>query len=285
MALDIPSVIQANGARWPNMVIDFDALSSLEQQAAALIASKPRYQNVAAQTGVPWPAIAVIHMRECSQRWNLNIAQGDPWNAVSIRVPAGRGPFNSWEEAAIDALTNCDPHLSRWTHWDTIGGTLTGLEMYNGLGYSMRNSPSPYVWSRTDQYVSGKFGSDHVFDPNMDDIQQGCAGLLVFMMQQDPTILTDFPSWGAPPAQPSLTGPDGVLRDTRWLQNTLNQLKANPQLQPDGEWGKLTADALKAYQATAGISVSGRYNLPTLNSLVTSLAEAEPPGVTPATVA
>ncbi len=285
MALDILSVIQTNAARWPKMVIDFDALSSLEQQAAALIASKQRYQDVAAQTHVPWPAIAVIHMRECSQRWDLSIAQGDPWNAASVRVPLGRGPFNSWNEAAIDALTNCEPHLSRWPHWDTIGGTLTGLEMYNGLGYAMRSTSSPYVWSRTDQYVAGKFISDHVFDPNQDDVQQGCAGLLACMMQQDPTILADFPSWGAPPAQPSLTGPDGVLRDTLWLQQTLNQLKTSPQLKPDGAWGKLTIDALKAYQATAGLSASGRYNLPTLNSLVTTLAEANLPGATTATVA
>ncbi len=285
MALDILSVIQTNAARWPKMVIDFDALSSLEQQAAALIASKQRYQAVAAQARVPWPAIAVIHMRECSQNWNLSIAQGDPWNAVSVRVPIGRGPFNSWEEAAMDALTNGDNPMNRWAHWDTIGGTLTRLEMYNGLGYALRTSPSPYVWSRTDQYVAGKFVSDHVFDPTVDDVQQGCAGLLVCMMKQDPTILTDFPSWGAPPAQPSLTGPDGVLRDTLWLQRTLNQLKVNPQLKPDGGWGPLTIAALKNYQTTAGLSASGRYNLPTLNSLVNTVASAAQPGQSTATVA
>lgn len=285
MTFDIASVIQANAARWPKMVIDFDALPSLEKQAAGLIVSKQHYQAVAAQTGVPWPVIAVIHERECSQNWNESIAQGDPWNAVSVRVPAGRGPFNSWEEAAVDALTNCEPFLSRCPSWDNIGAVLTQLERYNGLGYAMRNAASPYVWSRTDQYVSGKYVSDHVFDPTVDDVQQGCAGLLVCMMQQDPTILTDFPSWGTPPAQPSLTGPDGVVRDTLWLQNTLNQLKANPQLKTDGAWGGLTIAALKAYQATSGLGASGRYNVPTLNSLVNSLAEVEQPGATTATVA
>jgi lysozyme family protein len=283
-SLDIPSLMQANAARWSHMVIDFDALSPLQKQAAALIASKSRYQAVAAQTGVPWPVIAVIHERECSQNWNLNIAQGDPWNKVSVRVPAGRGPFASWEEAAIDALTNCNPFLSRWSHWEAIEGVLTRLESYNGGGYAERNLPSPYIWSRTDQYVCGKYDSDGVFDPDTIDAQQGCAGLLLCMMQQDPTILADFPSWGAPPAQPSLTGPDGVEYDTLWLQKTLNQLKANPQLKPDGVWGDNTRTALQNYQASVALAASGRYNLPTLNSLVNTLAAA-PPDATPATVA
>jgi lysozyme family protein len=35
----------------------------------------------------------VIHEREASQSWKANLAQGDPWNAVSIHIPRGRGPF------------------------------------------------------------------------------------------------------------------------------------------------------------------------------------------------
>jgi lysozyme family protein len=251
--LNLAGLIQANAARWPNMIIDFDAVSTLDQVASQLIAAKPRYQAVAAQTKVPWPVIAVIHERECSQNWNLSIAQGDPWNQVSVHVPAGRGPFASWEQAAVDALTTCE-HMDQWTHWDSIGGVLTRLEMYNGTGYAIMDRPSPYVWSRTDQYVSGKYVADHDFDPNVIDVQQGCAGLLVRMMAQDPTIVAEFASWGAPPAQPSLMGPDGVLRDTRWLQATLNQLGANPQLTTDGNWGPHSIAALRNYQAGAGIA-------------------------------
>jgi lysozyme family protein len=282
--LDLSGLIQANAARWPNMIIDFDALPTLDQVATQLLAAKTRYQTVSAQTSVPWPVIAVIHERECSQNWNLSIAQGDPWNQVSVHVPAGRGPFTSWEQAAIDALVNCE-HMDQWSHWDTLGGVLTRLEMYNGTGYAAMNRPSPYVWSRTDQYVSGKYVADHDFDPSVIDVQQGCAGLLARMMAQDPTILADFPSWGAPPAQPSLTGADGVLHDTRWLQSTLNQLGANPQLTTDGGWGPHTITALKTYQTAAGIAASGRYNLPTLDSLVNTLASAAQPGQSTATVA
>jgi hypothetical protein len=62
------------------------------------------------------------------------------------------------------------------------------LEEYNGLGYASRDKPSPYVWSGTDQYVSGKYVRDGVYDPNVVDQQLGCAGLLMAMMSLDPTI-------------------------------------------------------------------------------------------------
>jgi lysozyme family protein len=84
---------------------------------------------------VPWAFIAVAHERESSQDWTGILAQGDPWNRVSVHVPAGRGPFKSWEDAAIDALVNCAPHAAQNKDW-SIGGTLTMLEQYNGLGYA-----------------------------------------------------------------------------------------------------------------------------------------------------
>jgi lysozyme family protein len=149
--------------------------------------AKARYQAVSAKTGVPWAFIAVAHERECSQDWTGSLAQGDPWNRVSVHVPAGRGPFRSWEEAAIDALVGCAPHAARNKDW-TIGGTLAKLEEYNGLGYAARGRPSPYIWSGTDQYKSGKYVRDGVYDPNVVDSQLGCAGLLMAMMALDPTV-------------------------------------------------------------------------------------------------
>jgi len=140
-----------------------------------------------AKTGVPWPVIAVIHERECSQDWTASLAQGDPWNRISVHVPAGRGPFRSWEEAAIDALDKCAPYAARNKDW-SIGGLLTTLEEYNGLGYAARGVPSPYVWAGTDQYRSGKYIRDGVYDPDAVDSQPGCAGLLMAMMALDPTI-------------------------------------------------------------------------------------------------
>ena len=92
--------------------------------AKRLVAAKQRYLTVSDKTGIPWPFIAVTHQRESSQDWSKSLAQGDPWNKESTHVPAGRGPFKTWEEAAYDALVNCAPHAARNTDW-SIGGLLT----------------------------------------------------------------------------------------------------------------------------------------------------------------
>jgi lysozyme family protein len=149
--------------------------------------AKARYLAVSTRTGVPWFVIAVIHERECTQSWNGSLAQGDPWNRTSVHVPKGRGPFKSWEDAAVDALVNCAPFAARWRDW-SIGGILTLLEQYNGLGYAARGVPSPYIWAGTDQYHSGKYVRDGVYDPNVVDRQLGCAGLLMAMAALDSSI-------------------------------------------------------------------------------------------------
>ena len=196
---DLAALSRANAKRWANASL----IRNFSDVAKHLVspAAKPRYQAVAAGTGVPWAAIAAIHERECSQDWTGSLAQGDPWNRVSVHVPAGRGPFNSWEEAAIDALRNCAPYAARNKDW-SIGGTLTVLEEYNGLGYASRGVPSPYVWSGTDQYRSGKYVRDGVYDPNAVDSQLGCAGLLMAMMALDRSIVFDGtkPATAGPPS-------------------------------------------------------------------------------------
>jgi lysozyme family protein len=150
---------------------------------------------------VPWFFIAVVHERESSQSWKASLAQGDPWNEVSRHVPAGRGPFISWEEAAVDALVNCPPFAARNKDW-SVGGLLTMLEQYNGLGYAERGVPSPYLWSGTNQYSSGKYIRDGVYSETAIDVQLGCAGLILGMMRLDRTI-----SFGAPLAMPQAQAP------------------------------------------------------------------------------
>lgn len=187
--IDLIALRRANAQRWANAGLTRNFASV----AGYLVSpdAKSRYQAVAAKTGIPWAAIAVIHERECSQDWTGSLAQGDPWDRVSVHVPAGRGPFKSWEEAAIDALENCTPYAARNKDW-SIGGILTVLEQYNGLGYASRGVPSPYVWSGTDQYRSGKYIRDGVYDPHAIDSQLGCAGLLMAMIALDRSI--DFGS-------------------------------------------------------------------------------------------
>jgi lysozyme family protein len=205
---DLAALRSANAKRWADAKLTRD-FSSVAKRLV-LPGAKSRYQAVAAKTGVPWPAIAVIHERECSQDWTGSLAQGDPWNRISVHVPAGRGPFKSWEEAAADALVNCAPHLARNKDW-SIGGTLTRLEEYNGLGYAARSAPSPYLWSGTDQYRSGKYVRDGVYDSTAVDRQLGCAGLLLAMIALDPTIT--FSGTAIAPPGPAAAIPKPVVHD------------------------------------------------------------------------
>lgn len=188
--MDFEALKQAESKRWNNAKIKDGLQPSVAQVATRLLTGKERYKLVDDETLVPWFLIAVIHERESSQSWKASLAQGDPWNKVSIHVPRGRGPFNSWEDAAVDALTNCSPYAAQWKDW-SIGGSLLILEEYNGLGYAKKEIPSPYLWAATDQYVSGKYVADGHYDPNAIDSQLGCAALLKAMMEQDDSITID----------------------------------------------------------------------------------------------
>lgn len=187
--IELARLKAANAARWRAMRVVPACTTSLDAVAARLVAAaaKARYASVSTPTAVPWFVIAVIHQREASQSWAANLAQGDPWNSVSIHVPKGQGPFASWEAAAVDALTRSPPYAAHWADW-TIGGLLTLLEEYNGLGYAQRGVPSPYLWAATDQYKSGKYIADGHYDPHAVDHQLGCAALLARMMLIDSSI-------------------------------------------------------------------------------------------------
>lgn len=214
---DLSALKAANAERWSKAKLTRNFASV----ARCLIDSqaKARYQTVSKYTGVPWYFIAVVHEREASQRWDRQLGQGDPLYEVSTHVPKGRGPFHTWEAGAIDALVNCAPFAARNKDW-SIGGTLTMLEQYNGLGYfegpvTKKNGvviarypsqASPYIWSGTDQYKSGKYVRDGVFDPNVIDVQLGCAGLLMAMATLDRTI--SFGNAPLPPDLPDIHPPE-----------------------------------------------------------------------------
>jgi lysozyme family protein len=187
--VDVKALISANADRWKAMKVTVQLVPTLDSVSKRLVAAdaKTQYVAVSGKTGVPWFVIAVIHEREASQSWKANLAQGDPWNKVSIHVPAGRGPFQSWADAAVDALKNAPPHAANWGNW-TAGGALTLLEEYNGLGYAAKGRPSPYVWASTDQYVKGKYVADGHYDPNAVDHQLGCAALLSRMATLDSSV-------------------------------------------------------------------------------------------------
>lgn len=200
--VDLTALTSANVKRWQAAKIK----NGFTGIAKSLVAAKARYQSVEKVTGVPWFVIAVIHERESSQNWGRSLAQGDPWDRVSVHVPAGRGPFKSWEDAAIDALANCAPYLARKKDW-SLGPALVNLELYNGGGYAARGVPSPYLWAGTDQYKAGKYVRDNIYDENHVDTQPGCVGMLKAMMQIDPSISFDGAATKTVPPPPDIPKP------------------------------------------------------------------------------
>jgi lysozyme family protein len=210
--VDFTALTAVELKRWQNAKLTRKSLS--DSAAKRLVAAKERYQAVEHATGVPWFVIAVIHERESSQSWKGSLAQGDPWDKVSVHVPAGRGPFGSWESAAIDALVNCPPQLAKREDW-SLAGILIGLNLYNGVGYAVRGVPSPYLWAGTDQYKSGKYVSDGKYDPSHVDQQLGCVALLLSMMELDRSIVIDGkpvapePIPVTKPAQAPVASPSG----------------------------------------------------------------------------
>lgn len=258
MPVDVPALRITNAKRWANVKPTRNVVAI----AKNLVVSKARYQAVEAKTGVPWYVIAVIHERESSQNWTRSLAQGDPINAYSRHVPAGRPP-GTWEAVAIDALCNCGPFLSR-KKWRDAGEILTNLELYNGVGYANKVRPSPYLWAGTNQYVSGKYIADGVYDPSHVDTQPGTAALILAMMALDPSI-----KLGGDPSLPQVVSPPlvPVIHDGQWLQDTLNKLGAIPKLVVDGQVGPATRNAVRAFQLAQGLVVDGLVGPATFEAL------------------
>jgi lysozyme family protein len=172
-------------SQWNQATILSSKASSVAAVAKRLVAAKDRYVAVEKVTGVPWYMIAAIHERESSQNWKASLAQGDPWNRVSTHVPRGRGPFSSWEAAAIDALRL--DGLSRVKDW-RLEKIIYYWELYNGWGYAAHAIPSPYVWAATSIQKPGKYIADGVWSSTAMDQQLGCVAMLKGMMAIDPSI-------------------------------------------------------------------------------------------------
>lgn len=171
--------------QWDTMEILPARLNEVNSVAQRLFAAKTRYSAVEQATTVPWYMIACIHERESSQDWKASLAQGDRWDRVSTHVPAGRGPFASWEAAAIDAL-HLDG-LTLVTDW-RVEKTIYYWTKYNGWGYYAHNIPSPYVFGATTIQKPGKYIRDGIWSANTTDTQIGCAVMLKQIMILDPTI-------------------------------------------------------------------------------------------------
>jgi lysozyme family protein len=229
-----------------------DKNAEARRAATNAMKGRARYQTVEAQTGVPWFFIAAIHYREASQSWKGCLHNGDPWNEITKAVPAGRGPWNSWEEAAVDALQfEGYANLQDWR----CGDVFRRLELYNGAGYrtcGIRNfachkqgkrkgtfdgiyygsmqdttprNASPYIYNGTLYYEKGVSIEDHSFYP--DAIDDNVGVMLFLKILQDVSGETFFEING-PEAGP-LAAPVRLEQEALDILQTLGQQASVPK--------------------------------------------------------
>src|SRR5262245_14957104 len=202
--------LRADYARlWQAMKIRNDRLPVVDAIARRLIASKSRYQAVAETTKVPWFIIAVIHEREASANFHRHLHNGDPLSARTYHVPAGRPPPPAqppftWEESAADALAL--EGLTKVGSW-SVERACYELELYNGFGYRRHGINSPYLWSFSNNYSSGKYVADGQWSASAVDAQCGVMPLLQRMMVADPSCAFD----DTPSEHPAVVATDAPL--------------------------------------------------------------------------
>ena len=175
--------------------------------AKRILADQDRYRLVAQAIGHPtiWPLIGALHDREASGSFAGVLHNGERIIGTGRKtslVPAGRGPFPSWEAAAEDALIIkgwdkiADWPLERW---------LYEAERFNGWGYVGRGINSPYVWAGTSQQQPGKYVADDVWDSRAVDKQIGVAAVLKALFDLEPSA---SPESDVPPAKPPAELPE-----------------------------------------------------------------------------
>jgi lysozyme family protein len=226
-----------------------------------LQAGRSRYQQVADDSGIPWFFIAVIHNMESGLDFDRHLHNGDPLTARTVHVPGGRPrsgepPF-SWEQSAADALSL--RNLGRQTDW-RLTSVLYRLEAYNGWGYRLHHPevPSPYLWSFSNHYKSGKYVADGRWSDTAVSRQCGAAVLLRRMAESG---RIDFPDPPLPAEEEFLisrytttrpTDPS-LLARTEDLQRWLNTFPGI-FVKVDGFPGEQTSNAFKK---VAGIFLPG----------------------------
>src|SRR5262249_47659989 len=89
---------------WSTMTIHPNKADVVTGIVRKLIEQKSTYEAVEADTGGPWFVIAALHQRESNADFTTYLGNGEPLERVTRLVPAGRGPFKSFEEGAIDAI-------------------------------------------------------------------------------------------------------------------------------------------------------------------------------------
>ncbi len=205
-----------------------------------IIDHRSRYENVADTLGIPWYFIAAVHNMESSQNFSKHLHNGDPLTARTIHVPEdrpkqGTPPF-TWEESAVDALKLRRLHnVPEWS----LPRLLYELEGYNGWGYRLYHSHvlSPYLWSFSKHYISGKYIADGTWSDTARSRQCGAVILIKRLEERDEITLSAI-------QEPIFFYSTKEEAEADKLQQFLNQFNGIA-LRVDGWPGEKTSNAME----------------------------------------
>jgi lysozyme family protein len=156
-----------------------DKLSQVRWYTDRLLRFQERYREVGDPLSIPWYFIGAVHALEGGFNFETHLHNGDPLTRKTTHVPkdrpnSGSPPFR-WVDSAKDALMMKGFHTQ--ANW-SLPAMLYRWEAYNGFGYRPQGLPTPYLWSFSNHYTSGKFVQDGVFKPDAVSKQCGAAVML-----------------------------------------------------------------------------------------------------------
>lgn len=136
---------------------------------------------------IPWQVIGAIHEREGSLDFGTCLHNGDPLGQVTTHVPAWLWPFDTWEAAAIDALSR-ETYIPGMdiTTVDWLAAIAEYCERYNGLWYRKRWRVSPYVWSGARFYTGWRYVADGKFSATSKDSRPGTMPVIMALAKKMP---------------------------------------------------------------------------------------------------
>lgn len=186
------SVKKGYGNLWAKAAIRDAKAAEANEAADYIIKHRARYEKVAERIGAKevWPLIGALHWREAAGSFSGILHNGQHIIGTGRKTtlePKNRGPFSSWEEAAVDALVLKGWH--RITDWYLIERWLYQTEPFNGWGYFLyRDENSPYLWAATNLQEYGKYTSDGNFDRSAWDKQLGVVAILKAIFAKQPEL-------------------------------------------------------------------------------------------------
>lgn len=260
------------------MVVKPEAAHAIDEVAQRILKSRARFDLVTAAIGVPVVFSGPSFEREADLNFNLSPAQGDPWRQVSRHVPKNRGPFKSWQDAAVDAyrLNGLDQVGGANWNWELV---CFYFETFNGFGYrDFHHMHSPYLWAGTNIQTIGKYTADGKFAQEW-DTQLGAVPVARRLAVLAPDL--NIPMLNAitiPPPKPSgIMEPDRTADSSvEWLQQSL--VKLGYEISIDGNYGRETRRAVWSFQTAYGLGVDGIAGHETVDALHTALAALEQNG-------